>query len=72
ALGAYQVHLFVRVVDALARLQGHERHFAALPPTNIHPQVKIRLQLQILKSSQNTKQTNLNNQFNRTITEEHL
>ncbi|MND51351.1 hypothetical protein D3C80_423380 [compost metagenome] len=30
ALGAYQVHLFVRVVDALARLQGHERDFAAL------------------------------------------
>lgn len=26
ALGAHQVHLLVRVVDAFARLQGHERH----------------------------------------------
>ncbi|MNM85594.1 hypothetical protein D3C81_977180 [compost metagenome] len=30
ALGAHQVHLLVRVVDALPRLQGHERDFAAL------------------------------------------
>jgi len=30
ALGAHQVHLFVRIVDALARLDVHERDFAAL------------------------------------------
>ncbi|MCY1180464.1 hypothetical protein D9M73_209090 [compost metagenome] len=30
ALGAHQVHLLVRVVDALARLQGDERDFTAL------------------------------------------
>ncbi len=30
ALGAHQVHLFVRVVDALARLQSDERDFPAL------------------------------------------
>ncbi|MNT49127.1 hypothetical protein D3C72_1859590 [compost metagenome] len=30
ALGAHQVHLLVRVVDPFARLQGHERNFAAL------------------------------------------
>ena len=30
ALGTHQVHLLMRVVDALAWLQGHERHFTAL------------------------------------------
>ena len=30
ALGAHQVHLLVRVVDALARLDVHKRNFAAL------------------------------------------
>ncbi|CAH0647616.1 hypothetical protein PSNVIR_01867 [Pseudomonas sp. Nvir] len=30
ALGAHQVHLLVRVVDPLTRLQGHEGDFAAL------------------------------------------
>ncbi|AFK72459.1 hypothetical protein YSA_10500 [Pseudomonas putida ND6] len=39
ALGAHQVHLLMRVVDPLARLQGHERDFAAMPSENIYLEI---------------------------------